>query len=345
MMKISAVVACAVLTVLLATGCSHKRPAAGRAPIEVKTTTVGSGNDRISDEYVGTVEEKTGTILSFEVPGNVTSLTVKEGDVVRRGQRIGTIRPNTLQDAHQATLTALKQAQDAYKRMKPLHQQGVISEIQWVDVESKLQQAEAAERMAREQLVHTVLTAPAGGVIAARYADPGMNVMGGQQIYRLVDVSKVEIKVSVPEDEIYHISKGMAASIRVKAADNATFCGRVTEKGIAANSLSHTYDVKIEVDNTARRLMPGMVCSATFQATGGQNPEQVVIPQGCVELDTDGKRFVWTVEAGKARMRPVTIGGFTGQDGVEVTDGLHPGDKVITSGMQKVSDGMKVSER
>lgn len=83
-----------------------------------------------------------------------------EGDRVSKGQVLATINPTTVREAHKSTMTALKQAEDAYRRFLPLHKAGTISELQWVDIESKLEQEKAAESIARQQLSHTTLTAP-----------------------------------------------------------------------------------------------------------------------------------------------------------------------------------------
>lgn len=324
----------------LLVSCGSKEPKDIERTVQVEAITVGQSETETSSEYVGTVAERTATILSFEVGGNVATLRVDEGDHVKKGQLLGTVTPNTLKDAHYATVVALRQARDAYKRMMPLHKQGVISDIKWVDVESKLHQAEAAERIAREQLGHTGLYAPAAGVISARSAEPGMNVIPGQQIYKLVDISSVDINVSVPENEIAHINKGASARIIVGALGDAVYTATVSEKGVTANPLSHTYDVKLTLANPGGRLMPGMVCKVNISA--GAKPEQVTVPLSAVELDTDNTRFVWIVNNGKAVRRKITVGDFAGE-GVQVISGLNQGDKVITSGAQKVSEGMKVN--
>lgn len=346
MTRLFALPAAAILLVMLNISCSQEKKSHEKNPVAVKIITVSDQSGINGHEYVGTVEESSGTVLSFEVPGNITMLAADEGDRIARGQLLGKISPTTLKEAHQSTLAALNQARDAYRRMKPLHEQKVISEMQWVDVESKLHQAEAAERIAKEQLSHTSLYAPFGGVIAARYADNGMNVIAGQQIYKLVDISKVNVVISVPEDEIAGIADGATAQIKVKAADGATLEGRVTEKGITANTISHTYDVKISTANTLQRLMPGMVCEVRL--TGNHNNRQklhtIVIPQSCIKLDTDGSRFVWIDENNVARQRSITTGDFV-DGGIEVLQGLKNGDKVITDGSQKVSDGMKITTK
>ena len=81
-----------------------------------------------------------GSTLSFEIAGNITSIRVEEGDRVSKGQLLATINPTTVKEAHRATLTTLKQAQDAYRRFLPLHQSGTISDMKWVEIESKLEQ-------------------------------------------------------------------------------------------------------------------------------------------------------------------------------------------------------------
>lgn len=328
------------LCALAVTGCSKKEKDNTRTPVRVSVMTVAGATYDKSHEYVGTVEEEKGSVLSFEVPGNVVDLRVDAGDRVVKGQLLGTISPTTLKESHRATAVALRQARDAYDRMRPLHEQGVISDIKWVDVESKLHQTEAAERIAREQLSHTGLYAPFTGVIASKDAETGMNVLAGQQIYKLVDIARINVKIAVPEGEIASVKEGQPVRVTVQALQGATFEGTVREKGVAANPISHTYDVKIVLANTNGRLMPGMVCSATLAV--GQDRPQTIVPTRAIELDTDNTRFVWVVAGSKAARRVVTIGDFA-EGGVTVTSGLAPGDRVIIDGAQKVSEGMAVS--
>lgn len=328
------------LAAVLLTACGKKGGNEERQPVAVGVTAVGGTGYDTDRSYVGTVTERTATILSFEVAGSVNKMLADEGDRVSKGQLLATVTPTTLKDMHYSATVALKQARDAYKRMKPLREQGVISEIKWVDVESKLQQAEAAERIAREQLSHTGLYAPAAGVIASRTAEPGMTVAPGQQVYKLVDVSSVEISVAIPENEIATINKGMRARVTVSALGNAGFYATVTEKGVTANPVSHTYNVKLSLANPGGRLMPGMVCNVSM-ATDGSH-DRLTVPLNAVELDTDNTRFVWLAVDGRAVKRPITVGDFAG-DGIEVTEGLSAGDLVITSGAHKVSQGMKIT--
>lgn len=338
-----------LLLLLLATitgACSVDKQPAVKQPVAVDEVEATSGNATGNHNYVGTIVEREGTSLSFEVPGNIISLNADAGDKVVCGQLLGVVDPTTLRDAHNLTLATLKQAKDAYKRFEPLHSQGVLSDIKWVEVQTKLEQAQSAERVARQQLQRTSLRAPFSGVIASRQAQRGMNVTAGQPVFRLVDVSQVDVKMSVPENEVSAIAIGQMARVVVAAANDGTYEAVVREKGIEANPISHTYNVKLEVRNANRKLMPGMVCSVAMQRQGTQESqaETIIVPLQAVKLDTDNRRFVWLDVAGKAKQQYITIADFA-SDGVVVTSGLHNGDKVITTGSQKVSEGMAVKAR
>lgn len=120
---------------LLLTGCTEKARKEEKKNIKVETISVGNTNLGGTKDYVGTIEEKMGSTLSFEIAGNITSIRVDEGDRVSKGQLLATINPTTVKEAHRATLTTLKQAEDAYRRFLPLHQSGTISDMKWVEIE------------------------------------------------------------------------------------------------------------------------------------------------------------------------------------------------------------------
>ena len=329
-----------IISCMMLAGCTEKSRKLEKKNVKVETISVGNTNLGGTKDYVGTIEEKMGSTLSFEIAGNITSIRVEEGDRVSKGQLLATINPTTVKEAHRATLTTLKQAQDAYRRFLPLHQSGTISDMKWVEIESKLEQAKAAESIARQQLSHSTLTAPFAGVIAAKNVDLGTYVLPGQPVLKLTNVAQVNAKISVPEAEISHLHVGDKVKLTVAALSGAIFRGTISEKGIDANPISHTYDVKVGITNPQGRLLPGMVCNAQVQGSAA-TPSHITVPPQSIELDVDNSRFVWTVVNGKAHQQPVTTGDFEG-DGIVILSGLKAGDQVIINGQQKVSEGMNV---
>lgn len=327
--------------IALVSSCGDKDKQTNKEPVKVKVEKVANDNPYSGDEYVGTVESSLETILSFELGGNITHLSVKEGDHVIKGQLLGTVSPTSLKNTHAASLAVLHQAQDAWRRMKKLHAEGVVSEIKWVEVDSKLKEAEAAERVAREQLSHTSLYAPFSGVITDKLGEVGMNVLPDQPVLKLAGGTNVDVVFSVPEGDINAIKIGDVAEVFVKAADSKTYSGVVKEKSVVADKVSHSYNVRLGLQTSDGKLLSGMVCSVRMKSQVHSN--LIILPMDCIELDTDNVRYVWIVVAGKAHRKNVIVGDFC-DGGIIIRSGLSVGDKVIVEGTQKVSEGMVVKE-
>jgi len=327
---------------LLVVSCKGKKEESkAEEAIQVKVETIAMSAATGEHNYVGTVEENTGSSLSFSVMGTVEKVLIDEGQSVSKGQLLAVLNKATLKNTYTVALSSLKQAEDAYKRLTLLHENGSLPEIKYVEIQTQLQQAQAAESIAKKNLHDCNLYAPFSGVIARRSIEPGMNVMPGIESLKLVTIDKVNVKVSVPENEIARIKKGATAQVNVAALDHRSFEGKIEIKGVIANPLSHTYEVKVKLNNPHRELMPGMVCevyiSSTDQQQGG-----ILVPNSAIQILDSGERFVWLAKDGKATRRIVVVGGLTNQ-GVVITNGLTSGDQVIIEGNQKVSEGMKIA--
>lgn len=136
---------------LMMTGCKRQEL---REPHPVKVTvmkvsSVAFGGEQ---EFSGTVEEASGSTLSFPVAGTVQQIRVTAGQQVAKGELIAVLDEATLRSAYEAASALLLQAEDAYRRMKQLHDAGSLPEIQWVEVQSKLKQAQSAEAISKKNL-------------------------------------------------------------------------------------------------------------------------------------------------------------------------------------------------
>lgn len=323
------------------TGCG-KAPEANRvAPVKVKVEKMRLQPINGTQDFSGTVEEESGSLLSFLAGGTIRQLFVSQGQMVQRGALLGVIDETSLQSAYEIALATRHQAEDAYARMKQLHDNNSLPEVQWVDVQSKLKQAVAAEQIARKALSDSKLYAPYSGFIAEKTAEVGQNTMPGVPVMRLVKIDRVKVKIAVPENEIAHIKKGDEMKIQVTALGSKVFVGKVTEKGITAHPLSRSYDVKVLVENAAHELLPGMVCNVC-QFNTGKSATAIVLPAKVIALDSDNKEFVWVGRQGKAAKQFVTTGGQTAA-GVIITSGLNEDEEVIVEGQQKVSEGMSIA--
>ncbi len=293
------------------------------------------------------MEEDASTALSFAVAGTIRQLNVKPGDHVSKGQLIATVDPSTLRNSYDMAHAARAQAEDAYQRYKQLHDKGSLPDIKWVEAQSALQEAVAAENIARKNLADCNLYAPCSGVISEKYAEPGQNVGPGVPVAKLATTGNLNVKISVPESEIADIAAGQKANIRIEALGGKTFEGRVIEKGVIADAMSRSYAVKIRIDSPSCDLLPGMVSDVRLAKPRKQEADtsrEIVIPANAVQLGDDNSNFVWVDDKGKAARRTVVCGEFRA-DGVVIASGLNPGDKLIVEGQQKVCTGTTVKAK
>lgn len=339
-MNVSTKITSACLMSLLMTSCHKEKAATVQEPLRVDIMAVGTTEVTQGRTYSGTVEESTGTALSFATAGTINTVNVNVGDRVAKGQLIATVDGSSLQNAYAITQATLNQAQDTYNRMKQLHEANALPDIKWVEAQNALKSAQSAAAIARKGLSDASLYAPQSGYVSQKYMDAGMNVAPGVPVVKIVDISKVKVSIPVPENEIASVSDNASATITVGALGGKQFTGRLVEKGVSANSLSRTYSVKFEVDNTSGDLLPGMVCDVAID--NAQSHQALTLPIDAVLLDADNQNFVWIADEGKARKQIVKVGGFTSGTQLIINEGLEQGDSVIVKGQQKVSNGTPV---
>lgn len=259
------------------------------------------------------------------------------GSRVRQGQLLATLDEASVESTYQAAKAALKQAEDAYRRMKELHEKGSLADMKWVEVQSKLQQAQSMEAVARKNLTDCRLVAPFAGVIAEKNLEVGQNVVPGVQVMKLVSDDRLKVRIAVPETEIMHVTKGQKAVIEAPVLNGRQAEGVVMEKGVQANPLSRSYEVNIGIQTPHTGLLPGMVTEVWLQ--DADKSQACVLPANVIQLDENNRYFVWVKGAdGKASKRVVTCGKFTAS-GVTVVAGLSEGEEVIVEGQQKVCEG------
>lgn len=339
--KLQTLAAMALTGILMGACGSAEQTEKGTKPVSVNVLTIQLTTNNQSKAYVGTVKESYGSELNFAVPGLVEKVYVSAGESVKQGQLLAVLDKESLESTVAAAKSTLNQAEDGYKRMKDMYDKGSLPEVKMVDIETKVANAKATLTIAQNNLKNTELRAPFAGVVAARNIDAGNYALPTSSAIKLVKIDNIDVKISVPENEISKVQIGQKATFSVSALDGQTFEGKVTEKGISANLLSHTYEVRITAQNSNNAIMPGMVCSVNLQTNNNQQ-QIIVVPNSAVKLDSNNSTYVWVVNNGIAQRRTVKVGNAVAS-GVVITSGLAEGDQVVTTGSQKISEGSKIA--
>ena len=323
---------------LVVVSCKHaKTELKSATPIAVQVMVTDTVSGSMTRTYVGEVEENLSVAVSFPVGGRVERVYVREGDRVREGQTMVVVNKANAQNAYNAAKASLQQAEDAYNRLKKVYDQGSLAEVKWVEMQTTLDKARSMEQIARKQLEECTLKAPFSGVVGTCYAKVGGSLLPDEPAITLLDMGSVSVTFSVPESEIGSVKVGEEAYVLVPALQNKMLVGRITERSVKASKVSHSYQVKIAFTNPDKSLLPGMVCKVMLDQPENQG---FVVPAKCVQTRPEGLS-VWVVENGRAQHRLITSSQFVA-NGVLVTSGLHPGDTVITEGLQKLYTGAEL---
>jgi membrane fusion protein (multidrug efflux system) len=330
-----------VLAFVLITGCHNKLITNEKsASVKVKVASV-CVEARNPDYYTGTVKESVSIPLSFTNTGQVEKVFVSEGQKVKKGQALAFLNAESFHSAWEIASAKEKQAKDAYDRLLEVYKKGSLPEIKFVEIETSLAQAQAMTKIAEKNLRDCKLFAPADGIIGTRSIEPGANVIPGNTVFTIVEIDKIFVNISVPEKEISQTQPGQKAVITVSALNGEIFEGEITQKGVVANPVSHTYNIKISLDNSAGKLLPGMVCQVSV--SNNLNTTYFVVPQQAVQISGEGNKFVYLVSKSsqKAIKQNIITGGIH-ENGVIVEQGLHKYDSIIVEGYQNIDENSNI---
>lgn len=333
---------CAAACVVLFWGCRQQvRDTGWTDTVTVETLTVADSRSASQREYVGTVGSEVETDMGFPLGGKLTKVAVANGQRVKKGQLLAEVDGITARSLHATAQATLRQAEDAWNRMKNVYAQGGISEVRWVQMETDLEKARQAEVAARKRVEDCALRAPFDGVVSCGRHQVGEELKPMETFCRLIDMRRLRIVFSVPEQEVGMLGVGTQATATIPALDDKQLAIRITDKSLLANPLGHTYRIYAAVGQPGTEgLLPDMVAKVNVEI---DRKAGIVVPAECVQVMPEGT-IVWVVRGGKAYHQAITVRDFV-RNGVAVESGLIAGDSVVLSGFQKLYTGAKVQSQ
>ena len=353
------VVFLSILGLLTTVAC--ERQVEERAPVvrPVRILTIGDGNVGRNLSYSGQLRAGETAELGFEVPGRIIELPVNEGQQVNQGDMLARLDPADFQAQLDQAEANFRQAETTFERYKEIVERGAVSR-QELDVRRRnFEVAQAELASARKALNDTRLIAPFSGIIGRRLVDNFVNVQAKQGVVILQDLTTLEVVIAIPEQDWARADPNLSKEERtqmvrpmvsVSTIPNRAFPARIKEVATLADPVTRTFDVIAEMDNPSDvSLLPGMTANITITVPeGGTSARPAAgysIPANAVLADEQGVSTVWKVNTDTMTVSraPVQLGELAG-DQVRVLGGLQPGDRIATSGVHNLRDGMQVSE-
>jgi RND family efflux transporter MFP subunit len=331
------------------TGCQGKqeekvitRPAVTGVTVTVVTTS------QVDQSYktTGTIHSAFTSIISSRVMGAVTSLRVKEGDTVKKGQLLMTIDDRDASERVKAASMGLEAARQnmalsetTWKRYRSLFVQKALAQQEMDQIETQrnvaaaeYQRTKAMAEEARTYLAFTHITAPGAGVVTGKKIDAGSMAAPGMPLLEIEGMGDEYVEIAVDEGLSGRIKAGIPVQVKIDALGKS-LQGHVREIVPSVDPSSRTFIAKVGLEG--EHLRPGLFARVSVPV-GKKHlivvPEKAVVRKG--ELTG-----VYVVDAGGVITYRLIRTGSTYQEGMEILSGLSPNERIITDGVDHAQDG------
>ena len=374
------IVLAAAVAVVVGIGICSRREAlfaskkidTGPTSVIVKTETVRP-DKTIADKIIQnmSIDAEKRVELLPRVTGRLLSLSVKQGDFVRKGEQVATLehdQQNALilsTEAQAASARAdtekaraqMLNAKTNLERYRRLEKEGFSTkqqletmETEYTSAAASLRAAQAKERQYEAEASRVrsakddyIIRAPMDGVVLNDYSlTPGAMISPSSPILDIADLRKLKATLKVPESKIFIVTQGMPVRLQFDALPGETFEGGVTRIDQYVDPATRTSNVEIALDNEKQaggRLRPGMFGQASIVEKEYRNV--ITVPEGALHSSEKGY-YVFVVRDGRAEMREVETG-VRENSRVQVKKGLISGDEVITFGGNNLNSGEEVT--
>jgi RND family efflux transporter MFP subunit len=304
-------------------------------------------------QYSGVVKARTEMNHGFRVAGKIVERLVDIGDKVNPGDVLARIDATdyalAVTTAEANLMAAEKQVETVrltQGRAQELFGKKFASQAQVDEAQLGYQQAIAARdaaasslQQAKNQVAYTELKADRKGIVTAISADTGQVVGVGTPVASVAVDGEKEIQIAVPETDISHFKQGQAVTVGFWTDDQLRLAGKVREIAGSADPQSRTFSVRISLGDDPRVLL-GM--TATVKTAVATAHALASVPLQAL-AKKDGEPIVWVADRDTSivHARAITVADFA-PDGVRVSQGLQPGDLVVSAGTQFMTENLKV---
>ena len=353
----------AAATMLLAScGGGGGRPTFGDN--EFPVVTVGTSNTTMQSTYPATIKGVQDVEIHPKVQGFITQINVKEGQTVSAGQVLFVLDNVTYQAQVRQAQAAVNTARAAcntaklsFENSQKLHTNGVIGDFelksatnQYEQAKAALAQAQAGLTSAQEMLSFCYVKSPAAGVVGSLPLKVGTLVSAANTLTTVSNISSMEVYFSMTEKDVLEMGKnpgGLTGAIeampavKLQLADGTLYGmeGKVTKMSGVIDPATGSVQMIAVFQNPEKLLKSGGSATVVIPHS---NASAILIPQAAVS-EVQNKKFVYIVDKdNKAKYTEIKVDPQNDGNNYIVTEGLKAGDKFITNGITKLSDGMEI---
>ena len=291
----------------------------------------------------GIVESDLNVLAAPQMPGLVTAIHVKEGDVVAQGKILASLDASTIRKGIAEVQTGLDLAKTLYDKQKRLWDQQIGSEAQYLQAKNQKEQLEQKRKTLEAQLDMSFIKAPVSGTVDAVQLKIGEMASPGFNGVRVVNNREMSIKAQLSDKYLNDVKKGDA--VIVETPEN----GKQYPSFIkyCSNSIStQTRTFAVEVALPAGKNLFLTNQALRLKINSKNIKKALVISSNLIQTSIAGEEYVLVAEESNgfwfARRKNITAG-ISYQGMTEITAGLKEGDRVISTGFSELVDGQMIA--
>ncbi|MDD3637282.1 MAG: efflux RND transporter periplasmic adaptor subunit [Bacteroidales bacterium] len=295
-------------------------------------------------ETSGSVEAVEEAFISPEVNGQIKKILVVEGDRVKKGQLLAELNTDIIERNIAEIETALVLAKDVYERQKRLWEQKIGSEVQFLEARNNKENLENKLQTLQAQLDLASITAPIDGIVEKVYQKNGELAVPGVQLIHLVNLNELKVRADVSEAYLPVIHSNDSVNLTFPSFPDYKKSLTISRVGNVVNKNNRTFEIEVRVKNENEILKPNMIAVITINDYTAKN--SMIVPSKVIREDLNGRYLYvaeWQGDDLVSRKRYISIGRTYGNE-TRVLDGLKMGDKVITEGFNRITDGSLLRE-
>ena len=320
----------------------------GKAPESEALVSVLTVKDTVFNHYLeiqGNVDTKENILVQPEFSGTLTTLNVKAGQRVAKGQILGRVDDGGMSQQLASVENQYALAKTTFERQKNLWDKKIGSEIQYLQAQTQMISAQKSVAQMRAQVSKTLIRAPFSGTIDEVFVERGQVVSPNPQgLMRIVNLSNMYVSTTVPETYIGKLKAGTVVDVFLTSLGK-TYKGKVRQVGSFINPNNRSFGIEVSVPNPDNLLRPNQVAKLKIVDYSVNNA--IVVPTNVVQEDGEHNRFVFVatnVKGKKAVAKKVIVKVGKSSDNVtEILSGLAVNDVIVTEGVNNIADGMKLN--
>ena len=319
-----------------------KQPVKEEKVTKVVVETVKKINFTDYIESNGMVEAVKAASISPEMGGKIASIPVKVGQQVRKGQLLMVLDSKVMESGLVELQKGLEMVVTTYNKQKELWDQGVGSEMQYLQIKNSKESLESKMATIKSQLELTKIYAPFDGRVEKIAMKVGELASPGRGIVDVVNLSSLYVNTEVSEAFMQTVNKGDTVSIEFPNLPGVVKTIPISYKGDVINPQSRTFSVRVEIPNTAQEIKPNMLANMKIRVIN--LPNAVVVPTALIRQDVEGS-YVFSVQGSTERKAHKVYPKTGSSDGsmTVVEGGLIGGEMIISQGYNHVKEGSLVT--